>query len=165
MRRGTQGLLRLGVALMGSAVTVALLSRRGEAPVRGVTLKWEDMVISVSATAMGTLESEAEVNVRAEVPGRILWLLVDEGDRVRPGQVVAEMDPQEADSQIALARAELATARARLEEEQAGVAMLRERIRTKIKETRATMERTARDLERLRALHAEGAILRLSPPS
>ena len=160
MRRSTLGLLLLGVALLGSAGTVALLGRRGEVPVRVVTLKREDMVISVSATATGTLESEAEVNIRAEVPGRILRLLVDEGDRVARGQVVAELDPQEADSQIALARAELATARARLEEERAGVAMLRERIRTKIEETRATMERTARDLERLRALHAEGAIPR-----
>jgi len=160
MRRSTLGLLLLGVALLGSAGTVALLGRRGEVPVRVVTLKREDMVISVSATATGTLESEAEVNIRAEVPGRILRLLVDEGDRVARGQVVAELDPQEADSQIALARAELATARARLDEERAGVAMLRERIRTKIEETRATMERTARDLERLRALHAEGAIPR-----
>jgi HlyD family secretion protein len=118
------------------------------------------MVISVSATATGTLESEAEVNVRAEVSGRIRRLLVDEGDRVRRGQVVAELDSQEADSQVALARADLATARARLDEEQAGVAMLRERIRTKIEESRTTLERTAKDLERWKALHADGAIAR-----
>jgi multidrug efflux pump subunit AcrA (membrane-fusion protein) len=130
MKRGTQAVLLLGVVLAGGAGMTALLSRRGEVPVRVVTLKREDMVISVSATATGTLESEAEVNIRAEVPGRILRLLVDEGDRVARGQVVAELDPQEADSQVALARAELATARARLEEEQAGVTMLRERIRT-----------------------------------
>jgi len=160
MKRGTRGLLLLGVALIGGAGTLALLGRRGEVPVRVVSLKREDMVISVSATATGTLESEAEVNLRAEVPGRILRLLVDEGDRVARGQVVAELDPQETDSQVALARAELATARARLEEEQAGVTMLRERIRTKIEETRATMERAAKDLERLKALHAEGAIAR-----
>lgn len=160
MKRSRQGLLLLGVFLIGSAGAVALLGRRGGVPVRVITLKREDMVISVSATATGTLESESEVNIRAEVPGRILRLLVDEGDRVARGQVVAELDPREADSQVALARAELATARARLEEEQAGVGMLRERIRTKIEETRATMERTARDLERLRVLHAEGAISR-----
>jgi HlyD family secretion protein len=160
MRRGTQALLLLGVALVGGAGTAALLARRGEVPVRAVTLKRQDMVISVSATATGALESEAEVNVRAEVPGRIRRLLVDEGDRVRRGQALVELDPEEADAQVALARADLLTARARLEEEQAGVAMLRERIRTKIEETRATMERTARDLDRLKALYAEGAIAR-----
>jgi HlyD family secretion protein len=160
MRRSTQGLLLLGVVLVGGAGAATLLTRRSEVVVHAVTLKREDMVISVSATATGTLESEAEVNIRAEVPGRILRLPVDEGDRVKAEQVVAELDPREADSQVALAHADLATARARLQEEQAGVAMLRERIRTKIEESRATMERTSRDLERLKALHAEGAISR-----
>jgi len=153
-------LLLLGVILAGSVGAALLFSRRGEVAVRIVTLRRENMVISVSATATGTLESEAEVNLRAEVSGRIRRLFVDEGDRVRRGQVVAELDPQEANSQVALARAELATARARLEEEQAGVLMLGERIRTRIQESRATLERTARDLERLKALHAEGAIAR-----
>ncbi|HEX9900775.1 MAG TPA: efflux RND transporter periplasmic adaptor subunit, partial [Candidatus Methylomirabilis sp.] len=160
MTRSVRVLLLLGVVLIGGAGTVALLGRRGEVPVRTVSLKRGDMLISVSATATGTVESEAEVNLRAEVPGRILRLLVDEGDRVTRGQVVAELDPQEVEAQLGLARAELATARARLEEEQAGVVMLRERIRTRIEETRATRERAARDLERLKALLAEGAISR-----
>ncbi|HSB73225.1 MAG TPA: efflux RND transporter periplasmic adaptor subunit [Candidatus Methylomirabilis sp.] len=160
MRRGTQAVLLLGVVIAGGVGMIALLTRRGEVPVRVATLKREDMVISVSATATGTVESETEVSIRAEVPGRILRLLVDEGDHIARGQVVAELDPQEADSQLALARADLAAARARFEEEQAGVAMLRERVRTKIEETRATMQRTARDLDRLKTLHAEGAIAR-----
>jgi len=160
MKRGTRGLWLLALVLGAGLAALALFGRGRAVGVRVVTLKRGDMVISVSATATGSLESEAEVNIRAEVPGRILRLLVDEGDQVTRGQVVAELDPQEAESQVALARADLATARARLEEEQAGMAMLRERIRTKIDETRATMERTARDLERLKALQAEGAIAR-----
>ncbi len=160
VRWGTRSVLLLSVVLAGGVGTSALLAGRTEVPVRVITPKLEDMVISVSATGTGTVESETEVNIRAEVPGRILRLLVDEGDRVAAGQVVAALDPQEADAQIALARADLAAARARLEEVQAGVVMLRERIRTRIEETRATRERTARDLERLKALHAEGAISR-----
>jgi HlyD family secretion protein len=160
MQRSTRGLLLLSVILAAGVGTAALLTRRGEVSVRVATLKREDMVVSVSATATGTAESEAEVSLRAEVPGRILHLLVDEGDRVAPGQVVAELDPREVEAQIALARAELATARARVEEEQAGIVVLQERIRTRIDETRATRDRTAKDLERMRALHAEGAVAR-----
>ena len=161
MRRRLVWLLLAGVAIAAGGIGVTVLvTRRGEVPVRVATLTREDMVVSVSATATGTVESEVEVNLRAEVPGRIHRLLVDEGDRVERGQIVAELDPQEAESQVALVRAELATARARLQEEEAGVAMLRERIRTRIEESRATMERTARDLERLKALFAEGAIAR-----
>jgi HlyD family secretion protein len=160
MQNGVRVLLALGLVAAAGTGAVTLMMGRAEIPVRGVTLKREDMVISVSATATGTVESEADVNLRAEVAGRILKLLVDEGDRVAQGQVLAELDPQEVDAQLALARAELATARARLEEEQAGVAVLGERIRTKIDETRATRDRTAKDLERMRALHAEGAVAR-----
>jgi len=41
--------------------------------------------------------------------------------------------------------------------------MLHERVRTKIEESRATLERTAKDLERLKGLHADGAIARQQP--
>ncbi len=160
MRKATRVLLVLAVVVAAGVGWTVWLTRPREVSVRVIPLKRGDMVISVSATATGTVESEAEVNLRAEVPGRILRLLVDEGDRVARGQVVAELDPQEVEAQLALARTELATARARLEEEQAGVVMLRERIRTRIEETRATRERAARDLERLKGLHAEGAISR-----
>ncbi|HSD51946.1 MAG TPA: biotin/lipoyl-binding protein, partial [Candidatus Methylomirabilis sp.] len=132
MRKVTRVLVLLSAVLIVGAGIAVFMGRRGEVPVRVFTLKREDMIISVSATATGTVESEAEVSVRAEVSGRILRLLVDEGDRVARGQVVAELDPQEVDAQLALARAELATARARLDEEQASVGVLRERIRTKI---------------------------------
>jgi HlyD family secretion protein len=160
MRRWVWGLILVGVVVVGGAGTTVFLTHRGQIPVRTVTLSREDMVISVSATATGALESEVEVNLRAEVPGRILRLLVEEGDRVERGQVLAEFDPREADAQITLAQAELAASRARLQQEESGVAMLRERIRTRIEESRATRERTARDLERLKALHADGAIAR-----
>jgi HlyD family secretion protein len=160
MRNGKRLLLALGLVAALGAAAVSLLRVQGEIPVRALTLKREDMVISVPATATGSVESEADVSLRAEVAGRILKLLVDEGDRVARGQVLAELDPQEVDAQLALARAELATARARLEEERAGVAVLGERVRTKIDETRATRDRTAKDLERMRALHAEGAVAR-----
>jgi HlyD family secretion protein len=160
MRKATRVLLLLAVVLAGGVGSTVWLNRPREVSVRIIPLKRGDMVISVTATATGTLESEAVVNLRAEVPGRILRLLVDEGDRVAQGQIVAELDPQEVDAQLALARAELATARARLQEEQAGVVMLQERIRTRIEETHATRERASRDLDRLRGLHAEGAISR-----
>jgi len=143
MRKGTRALLVLGLLAVAGAGVAVLLMGRGETLVRAVTLKREDMVISVSATATGSVESEAEVNLRAEVAGRILKLLVDEGDRVAEGQVVAELDPREIDAQLGLAQAELATTRARLAEEQAGIGVLGERIRTRIDETRATRDRTA----------------------
>ncbi|MHB0870674.1 MAG: biotin/lipoyl-binding protein, partial [Chloroflexota bacterium] len=41
--------------------------------------------------ASGTIESE-EVSIAAELPGRVVQLLVEEGDRVRAGDVLVKLD-------------------------------------------------------------------------
>jgi HlyD family secretion protein len=55
-----------------------------------------------------------EVQVAAEVGGRLLELRVAEGDRVAAGDVIGRLDTRDADLQIARARAERATADAQL---------------------------------------------------
>jgi RND family efflux transporter MFP subunit len=44
---------------------------------------------------VGTLEGEREVTVSSEVAGRVLTIKADLGDRVQPGQVLAEIDSRE----------------------------------------------------------------------
>ena len=61
-----------------------------------------------------------EVQVAAEVAGRITELRVDEGDRVRAGDVIARLDTRDTDLQIQRLRAERATADAQLRLLQAG---------------------------------------------
>ncbi len=51
------------------------------------------------------------VNLAAKVSGRILQLRVDEGDPVQPGQILAEIDPQDYLAAQAQARANLEMAR------------------------------------------------------
>ena len=53
-----------------------------------------------------------ELAVAGEVPGRLRRVLVDEGDRVATGQVVAEVEPAEYRARLAAARATLAIAQA-----------------------------------------------------
>src|SRR5512133_1256492 len=55
--------------------------------------------------ASGTIESE-EVNVASEVPGRITQLLVDEGDRVQEGQLLARIDDSTLQLQFRMASTE-----------------------------------------------------------
>ena len=128
--------------------------------VRTVLLRRGDMEVTISATATGTVQSESEVQIRAEVPGRVDQVLADEGDRVEGGQLLLRLDRREAQANVELAQANVAAARARLAQATAGVSMLDEQIRTRIEETRATRERARKDLERMRALFDEGAISR-----
>ena len=64
-------------------------------------------------TASGYMEAE-EVVLSFEAGGRIVELLVGEGDAVQAGQVVARLDPALLDAQIAQAEATVAVAAANL---------------------------------------------------
>ena len=61
-----------------------------------------------------------EIQVSAEIGGRILELLADEGDRLAPGDLVARLDTRDVELQIVRARAERAAADAQLRLLQAG---------------------------------------------
>lgn len=72
-----------------------------------------DEAPATSARVSGHVEAD-DVQLAAEVGGRVLELLVDEGDRVAAGQRVARLDTRDAELAIARARAERAQADAQL---------------------------------------------------
>ncbi len=74
---------------------------------------------SNALTASGNVEA-TEVQVAAEVGGRIVELRVDEGDRVKAGDVIATLDTKDVELQIDRARAERAAAAAQLRLLEAG---------------------------------------------
>jgi HlyD family secretion protein len=61
----------------------------------------------------GTIEA-TEVDIRAEATGKILALNFDEGDWVKRGDILAEIDREKLDIELAQAKARLAEADARL---------------------------------------------------
>jgi HlyD family secretion protein len=102
-----------------------------------------------------------EIAVSGEVPGRLRAVLVDEGDRVAKGQVLAEVEPAEYRARLAAARAALAIARA---EEQRLVNGSRREEREEARAAAAQAGEVAQqaDAERHRreTLFAEGVIAR-----
>ena len=70
------------------------------APVRG------EMLAMYSGTA--TLEAEADAEVIAKVNGEVRRLYVEEGDRVKAGQILAQLDDRQLRLQAAQTRAALA---------------------------------------------------------
>jgi membrane fusion protein (multidrug efflux system) len=112
--------------------------------------------------ATGSLLPWQEVVLNTSVPGTVARLLVDLGDRVRAGQVVAELDPREvalgvdqADAGAHAARDGLQQARAQAD---AAVAQLeqvrqsRRSLQAALNRTQAGLEETRVNLERMRAL-------------
>ena len=63
----------------------------------------------------GTLAPRTRVGVQPKLPGRLERVLVDIGDRVAAGQVVATLDRRELDAQVDAATAQIGVAQATIE--------------------------------------------------
>ena len=63
----------------------------------------------------GTIEA-TQVDIRSEAAGRVLKLFFDEGDRPKPGDVLATIDQEKLELDLQTARGRLAEARARYEQ-------------------------------------------------
>jgi membrane fusion protein (multidrug efflux system) len=67
--------------------------------------------VSATHRVTATLTSDADAPVIARVPGEVVELLVEEGDRVQEGQVLARLDGERLRLELLAARAELVRAR------------------------------------------------------
>ena len=98
--------LRLSLAALGLMAAIAAMACRDQAPLTSIRVS-------------GHVEAD-DVQLSAEVGGRVLELTVAEGDRVTAGQVIARLDTRDAELAIARGRAERAQADAQLRLLQAG---------------------------------------------
>jgi HlyD family secretion protein len=107
-----------GLILLVLAITIARCSADKPKPdyiAEAVTQE----SLSLSVTATGNLRPTNQVEVGAEVTGPIDSVLVDVNDRVTKGQVIAVINTEIIDQQIAQSRANLNAARAALAQAQA----------------------------------------------
>ena len=70
--------------------------------------------ITSRVRAPGKIEPRTQVKISADIPGKILHLLVKEGDRVRKGQLMLQLDDTQYRANYDQARASLAAGQARL---------------------------------------------------
>jgi RND family efflux transporter MFP subunit len=84
-------------------------------PVRTVVVEKGGLGQTIVLT--GQIQAEKEVALAFRIGGRIIERSVDRGDRVKPDQVVAKLDAQNELNSLRSARAALAAANARLEQD------------------------------------------------
>jgi RND family efflux transporter MFP subunit len=85
-------------------------------PVRVITVEPRAGGEVVSLT--GTIQAETEANLGFRIDGRMIERLVNVGDRVQAGQVIARLDPTNEENNLRAARAALEAAEAQLAEAQ-----------------------------------------------
>lgn len=130
--KGRRRLLLAGGALV-LVVGLAVAYLLTPAAPRYVTAPAERTAFTVTVSATGTLEPYTQVDVGAEISGRIEAVYVDFNDPVTKGAPLALIDTEELSARVVQAEATLASAKATLAQSEATVV-----------EARARRNRTAR---------------------
>jgi RND family efflux transporter MFP subunit len=95
-------------------------------PVRAVTVAAlaADNVVALT----GTVQAQNEINLSFRIDGRLVERAVDVGDNVRPGQLIARLDPQNEESALQSVRAQQAGANAQLVEARSNYERMRDLV-------------------------------------
>jgi HlyD family secretion protein len=103
------GLILLGLVLLTGFVFVVL--RSGPlAPVRVTVAAVSEGALSPALFGVGTVEARRAYLIGPTTAGRVLKVLVDVGEVVKAGQLLAEMDPVDLDQRVAALDASIARA-------------------------------------------------------
>lgn len=97
--------LRLKIILLAafliSVFTWVVLTQGPLAPIKVTTAKIQTGNLTAEVFGVGLVEARHSYNISSVMTGRIKKLLVDQGDQVKKGQVVAELDPIDLDEKLA----------------------------------------------------------------
>ena len=101
----------LGVLLLAVLILVQVSKAKGKVePVQMARVRVEDVTSRVRAP--GKIEPKTQVKISADIPGKVTHLLVKEGDRVKQGQLMLQLDDTQYRANYNQAKAALASAQA-----------------------------------------------------
>src|SRR6267142_2043517 len=114
-------LIAIGVVLLGAAVVGANLYFRKDKGLSVTTdvIKSRDLEAIVSAS--GKIQPKRLVKISAETSGRVVDLAVNEGDRIKKGQFLLQIDPKSLRSRVESGSASLRAAEQSLEQMQQSI--------------------------------------------
>lgn len=142
--RGQDVLAAAAVFAAAVLIGAPALAQQGPTVVRTAEVRRE--LVQQHQRVTGTLRAVSRAAVAAQEEGAVLRVLVDEGDAVKQGQAIAELDARRLAAQLAESEAELTAARAQVAEREAELARYR-RDADKLAELRQTQVATQREYD------------------
>jgi HlyD family secretion protein len=152
-----------GIAVVALLSVVALAYRllAPEAPEVQVTRAAAESsdVGGIVLSATGYIVAHHKINVNTKVTGRVAWIGVEKGDKVKEGQVLVRLEDDEFRAQYEQAKGAADNARAYLEELQNGSRPEEiQQAQHNLDEARATLVNDKLTLDRSRELAAGGVV-------
>ena len=144
-----KALIIIGVLLLGGAIVAVNLFYKREkgTEVTAEALRTRDLESFVSAS--GKIQPKRQVSISANQMGRVTRLAVEEGQRVKTGQFLLEIDPRSLEGQLQRGEASVVAAKFSLE-----------RARTSVEQSRTNLELARQNLTRQQELWKEGLTTR-----
>ena len=136
------------VVLVAAGAGASIWFRRPNLPaVTAETLRKRDLEALVSAS--GKIQPKRQIDVSANTMGRVTRLSVEEGQRVRAGQFLLEIDPRSLAGQLQRGEAGVAAAESSLSQ-----------ARTNVEQARAQLDLSRQNLKRQNDLWTDGLTTR-----
>src|SRR5437870_9502299 len=137
MSRKKKILIGVAIVLIGGAVVGANLYFKKDKglPVTTEAIRSRDLEAVVSAS--GKIQPKRLVQISADTPGRVVNLAVNEGDRVKVGQFLLQIDPKSLRTRVEGGTASLQAAQGSLEQMRQSV----ETGRVQLQQARQTLAR------------------------
>ena len=137
----------------------ALAASAPEVEVARATAEGSDVAGSTVLSASGYIVAHHKISVNSKVTGRVAWIGVEKGDKVKEGQVLVRLEDQEYRAQYEQAQGQVESAKARLLEQQNGSRPEEiEQADHNLSEARATAINDKLNLDRTRELVAQGVM-------
>src|SRR4051812_22808116 len=111
--------------------------------------------------ATGYIVAHHKINVNSKVTGRVAWIGVEKGDKVREGQVVVRLEDQEFRASVQQARGAYESAKARYEAAKNGSRPQEiDRAQHDLDQAKAQLVNDKANLDRMRPLVTQGVMSR-----
>ncbi|MFY9328216.1 MAG: efflux RND transporter periplasmic adaptor subunit [Georgfuchsia sp.] len=118
----------IAVALGGLAWVIA--TQGPLAPIKVTVAQAKETTLALSIFGIGTVEARRSYNIGPSATGRVTKVLVDQGDKVTVGQLLAEMDPIDLEERMQASQAAADRAAHNVRSAEAGLAEAESRART-----------------------------------
>ena len=143
-------LIYLLLGLLGMGIVWWVTDDQGSNP--GVDIPFKttqviqgDLVVKISAT--GVVEPSFQVEVKSKASGEVLKFPYEEGDRVKKGQLLLQLDKSDEIRNVARSKADLASANAKLNKAKTALLSQQTRYRTSLQSAQSKVDEAEANLK------------------
>ena len=137
MSRKKKIFIGLGLVVVLGGIAYANLGMRKTTGLQVTAEKVERHDLEAIVSASGKIQPKRQVNISAETMGKVVNLTVNEGEMVKKGQLLLEIDPRNLETQVQNREAGLGSARSQLDQQKAQI----DNAKVSLKQSQDTLRR------------------------